>query len=80
MIRIFFLPNLSESLPKIGEETSWKKEYVAPKSPISKGLPPNFSAINGRRGKIIPKPKRSIRTIKNIVPSALFFIVLNPKL
>ena len=38
-----FLPNRSESLPRIGPETSWQNAYDAIKSPTVVGVPPKCS-------------------------------------
>ncbi len=63
---IFFLQNLSESLPRYGAEIKLQSAYTAPTTPTIIVETQNRSINDGRMGKIIVRPMRSSAIVRKI--------------
>jgi hypothetical protein len=63
--RIFFLPYISDHLPRIGAPMSWNNGYVALAIPYIIAFPPNFSIRKMRKGRIMLNPSVPMKLTNN---------------
>jgi hypothetical protein len=72
--RIGRRPYRSDSLPQIGENTNCIAEKEAIMTPMSHPCAPKCRLYTGIRGTTIPKPIRSMKTVRNMIKTEGFLI------